>query len=279
MNDRSLALGAGTGPSLAVLALMCAVSLSACTLPEELTGWAGALRRSGAEPREFSQSHFPLATGFRWQYEFRDHAGGGEGDYAFELISRGIRPLPETGRDGVIVDEISPQGTHPTAYYVDDGFLIKILGLAYGREGNLEWTGTDNVREFGWKNVENQLRMLPEELEPGTEWADDSQVLNARVRTSNHAIRLEAVETPAGTFAEALRIDSTITIEPAAVSPNLAVPPAEGPTYWMTEWYARDVGLVRSITKLKDEQIVAEIRLVRAVPPGEAAKVAAKSEP
>lgn len=243
-----------------------------------LEAWNPVSWFSGAEPSRAAQGpqhpFFPLGAGSEWSYEFVDHSGG-NGSYSFRLVSRGALAIPEIDQSGFVIDEISPQGTHPTAYFVKDGYLIKVLGLAYGKEGVLTWTGRDNVRQFGWNEVENLQRMLPAELEVGASWKDDSQILNARVRTSNDVVGAETVETPAGRFDDALRIDSTILIEPIMPKgmPQMPASPEgeAGVTYKMTEWYARDFGLIRSVTvtpgESKDEP-VAEIVLTSAAPIG-----------
>jgi hypothetical protein len=67
---------------------------------------------------------------------------------------------------------------------------------------------------------------------------------DATVMQENTIAAIEAVTVPAGSYEEAVRIDSSLTIEVIADVGGVSSPPVSN-TFTISAWYVRDVGLVK----------------------------------
>ncbi len=235
-----------------------------------------------AKPEQVGKiSWFPLEVGNEWVYQFKDfNTPGGKGDYQFRLVSRGELDVPALNRKAFVVDEISPQGKHPTAYFIEKGYLIKVLGLGYDADGSINWDGKRVLKEFGFNGVGNTQKVMPVSLKVGFAWDEDTQILNAAVNVKNKIASKEAVDTPAGHFDNVLRLDSSMSVKPAKKSDMPGGFPADAgdeAAYSYSDWYADGIGLVRSFVKLEDGTPAADTVLLDVHSAGDAANQHADS--
>lgn len=212
---------------------------------------------------------FPLDGGTEWVYQFKNLAARGQGDYQFRLVSRGQVDVAVLHRKVFVVDELSPQGRHPTAYYWENGYLTKVLGLGYDPNGDINWEGKQVLAEFGFEAGGNTQKVMPLETRIGASWSEDTQILNSAVKVRNRIASKESVDTPAGHFDNVLRLDSSMSVKPARRKQapgekSDPVPDSMGDeaSYSYSDWYAQGVGLVRSRVTLEDGSPAAEILLL-----------------
>lgn len=185
---------------------------------------------------------FPFQEGAKWQYAQRDPVGGRPQE-TFELFFRGVQRVEEIKRELFIIDEVAPRGTSPTGYFLQDGFLMKVLGLAYDDQGKVVWKGEQIRYTLGFApgNVE---KFLPETLTVGARWQNRTPVLNAVVEANYHVVSREEVEVPAGRYPDCFRIESDLKVYP--VLPDQTEAPEDVATFSSSDWYAIGVGLVKS---------------------------------
>lgn len=200
-----------------------------------------------------SAAYFPLARGTRWIYEIRTPEARGE----LVAVSRGPVELPGIAGPVLLVDEtLDPAlglggGTAPVAYVLEDGFVARREGVGYDATGRLRALGQNRP-----------TRILPLAPRPGAHWSQANLPLGAtsgedlpRLRWEAELRALEAVEVPAGSYRDAIVVETVL--RDAAGHVRM--------TY--RDVFVRDVGLVSSVARAPDAPAPAlEKHLVRFEP-------------
>ncbi|MBI5030286.1 MAG: hypothetical protein HZB51_07150 [Chloroflexi bacterium] len=108
----------------------------------------------------------------------------------------------------------------------------------------------------------------PDRWQIGNTWTDNlgvsGQLTTSFINVSgtgtadfrNKIVSQDSVQAPAGTF-RALRVDSTITLKMVGTAAGVSTP--FDVTIAMSEWFARDVGLVRATMNLASESATLEL--------------------
>lgn len=166
------------------------------------------------------------------------------GEHYITTLGQRCRLVDETygGPDAAMVQaqgETQDQQVHPIAYCRKDGFFYRALSL--------EYHGKD-VQEVGIGSSEE--RFLPEGLQKDATW--DSVTTAYELGGGNgydvrqrHRAASEprAIEVPAGRFTGCVRVD-TIAVHSGRHSGKTEADPI---VLYYTDWYAPNVGLVRTI--------------------------------
>jgi hypothetical protein len=240
------------------------LSSVACERPRIGLNWLTGARPKPIEARIL----YPLEQGSHWSYRYRDLLHGDSGSYDFELVSRGACRIAELERDVFVVDESSPTGVSPTGYFFDRDALISVLGLEYLKDGSLRWTASKSSKAMGLATAANTRWVLPRVLRVGDQWKDHAQIQNAVVDSKNRAVAVEDIEVPGGRFHDAYRVDSIVKVSPAEGESGSEGDDGgtDGVAYAYRDWYAPNVGLLRSYVTSEDGTPVADIVLKRFVP-------------
>jgi hypothetical protein len=187
---------------------------------------------------------FPFPEGARWQYNQKDLSGSGV-EETYELFFRGTRKVEQVESELLIIDEVIPRGTSPTGYFLKEGFLMKVLGLAYDQKEKekIVWQSEQMRRNLGLApgNIE---KFLPETLTVGTKWQSRTPVLNAVIDGEYHIVSQEEIEVPAGKYPSCFRIDSVMKVIP--MGPDGKEITEATTSFSSSDWYAAGVGLVKS---------------------------------
>ncbi|MGH7818220.1 MAG: TapB family protein [Candidatus Binatia bacterium] len=179
-------------------------------------------------------SYFPMEANRLWEYRLLEV----EHDRVWPVAvrSRGPRFVPELGRVVAIFDEEYPDQIVPVAFFLAEGFLHSNIGLGYAARDRM------SVFPFGVQ----PMRLMPVPPRIGMRWTYSEEVFGAVGRLPAGFVihwrgdieAREAVEVPAGRFERCLRVVS-IAVHRMAVREQ----PHE---YRYTDWYAPNVGLVKS---------------------------------
>ena len=157
-----------------------------------------------------------------------------------EVVAKGDAQVDGLGQLAFVMDErnlgqglgLAPVG--PTAYVVSDGFLCRYTGLDY--------TQSDRLKMLG---KEDPTRVIPLGAAPGTEWTNETRLLEqpegggGLIKWTGRTKRAESVTVPAGTFKD------VILVETEYWDPSID---SDQPLIAYQDWYARGVGLLRSVT-------------------------------
>ncbi|MGH7966507.1 MAG: TapB family protein [Candidatus Binatia bacterium] len=233
-----------------------------------LLAWVGCLlvavllgcqKPTAATPKGNVQTFFPFQEGARWQYVQRN-LGGSSAEETFELFFRGVQKVEEVGHELFVIDEVVPRGTSPTGYFFQDGFLVKVLGLAYNKQGTIVWQGKQLRGRLLGGPPGNVEKFLPATLAVGARWQSHGPVLNALVEADYHVVSQEAVEVPAGRYPDCFRIESSTKVSP--IQPDGNTDSEAATTFSSTDWYAAGVGLVKSQMR-QEGQDTGELVLLR----------------
>ncbi len=195
-------------------------------------GGCGGDRR----PAESDTSYFPLVEGARWRYRLSSSLGS----LQLEVTAMGERALPGGGR-AFVMDErnIGPSfgfaEVAPVAYQVKEGYFARIEGIGYDSGGKLRTLGQSEP-----------TRILPLDPKPGQSWGQDHSIFEtpegggAHMGWNGDVRELTTVTVPAGTFENVVEVsiayfdDSERQIRPKVL---------------YRDYYARGVGLVKSVTE------------------------------
>jgi hypothetical protein len=138
-------------------------------------------------------------------------------------------------------DQGLPRDVQPVAYYRDNGFFHRALSLEYA---------DGEVREAGPNSGEN--RFLPVGLRPDADWQGVTTAYDAGGKAEytvmhTHHATLEPAEVvvPAGRFADCVRVD-TVALHGDLHDGQYQASPV---VLYYSDWYAPDVGLVRSVQR------------------------------
>jgi hypothetical protein len=195
-------------------------------------GDAAPPRAPGAASADF----FPLVKNAHWVYKLDLVVTSTE----IEVVAKGqtdVEGLPDAP---FVMDErtigqsfgMAPVG--PTAYVTSDGFLARYSGLDYTR--------TDHLKMLG---EEDPTRVIPLGATPGSEWTHETRLMQqpegggGLIKWTGRTKRADPVTVPAGTFSD------VILVETEYWDPSIDT---DAPLISYQDWYARGVGLLRSVT-------------------------------
>jgi hypothetical protein len=186
-------------------------------------------------------NYFPLTPNSTWTYEVTSHSQ----DLQFHVIDKveGVEYVPALGRTGIVVNErydIDRGGTRPLLYYSRRGYLTQLFGFDYYHR---------TIRLAPW-GISEEPRYLPSRLAPNISW--DSIGIpyghlpgSFRLRESHHTFaQLGEVIVAAGHFRECIRVDMCAVFEGGPYARF-----NDGVKLYYSDWYAPNVGLVKSIAR------------------------------
>jgi len=191
-----------------------------------------ASRAPGAAATDF----FPLVKSARWRYKLDLVVTSTE----IDVIAKGDSPVEGLTANAFVMDEksvgqsfgLAPIG--PTAYVTADGFLCRYTGLDYTRADHLKMLGS-----------EDPTRVIPLGATPGSEWTNETRLMQqpegggGLIKWTGRTKRADEVTVPAGTFKD------VILVEMEYWDPSVDT---AAPLIAYQDWYARGVGLLRSVT-------------------------------
>ena len=210
------------GASLALIALGL---LLACRPPQQPASGASA------------DQYFPMIEGAQWVYQLRS----GMGRLEIEVTARGQMSLPGAAGQAFVMDEknrgpdLGFVETSPVAYVVREGYVARISGISYDDSGGLRLLGQDSPT---W--------ILPLDPKPGYRWSQQTRLFQtpegggAQLGWSGLVKARTRVAVPAGHLDDVAEIE---TLYRNATGRDLA------PQVRYRDYYARGVGLVRSVTE------------------------------
>ena len=193
------------------------------------------------EPNDGTGDYFPLVSNARWLYSVRSDLGR----FKVEVTGRGELPLPD-GRENVFVMDERNLGRSlgfavvaPVGYVKHEGYVARVSGVDYvgsdPESGKLVLLG---LYEPTW--------MFPEDPKPGQTWEQltdmfgNTENRGARLGWSGKIRELTSVQVPAGRFENVLEVETQYrdaskgSLEPKVI---------------YRDFYARGVGLIRSVTE------------------------------
>jgi hypothetical protein len=204
--------------------------------------------------KDDSELFFPLRTDTRWTYSVDSQTQ--QAKYLIFDVAKGFAYIDRLHRRCLIVDEtynIERGGTRPVIYCRSDGFFTRLSGLQYNG---------DKI-DFPPFSFSDERQFLPLSLHPNRSW---SNVIHPFGRLSNNAPTIsqshksfaesEEIVVPAGKFGGCLRVETTARFTGGAYREPLIL------QYF--DWYAPNVGLVKTIAREKDSngKIVEDVELI-----------------
>jgi len=193
-------------------------------------------KRATVAPGAASADFFPLVKGARWVYKLDLVITSTE----IEVTAKGDTPVEGLDNAAFVMDErnlgqslgMAPVG--PTAYVAADGFLCRYSGLDYTQADHLKMLGR-----------EDPTRVIPLGAHPGAEWANETRLMQqpegggGLIKWTGRTKATDEVTVPAGTFKDVILVESEYW-DPSIDSDH--------PLIAYQDWYARGVGLLRSVT-------------------------------
>jgi hypothetical protein len=218
-----------------------------------MAGCSAAAIPHATSPADF----FPLAPNSRWEYVVSRRTGSER--FRFVATVRQDEFLAADGRACRIVDEryadLSAGQRFPVVYCAEGGFLHRVMSLEYRgdslednglRSGEVKFLPTDLSHAHAWEGRTNAYR-LP----------DGSGFI---VQQFHEAVPERGpIVVPAGQFARCVRVDTT-AIHSATAADGEPVGPRV--TFYYSDWYAPEIGLVKTEQRSTDAQVLATIELV-----------------
>lgn len=211
--------------------------------------------------------YFPLRPDDTWVYEI---ARGSEGQHTRLMIrARGDRFIEPLRQQGHVVEErysshggAAPGEPHLMVYYRHDGFVHRAMSLEYRG---------DEIVEGGLRAGEE--RFLPVGLDARSRWQGVTTAYDVPgPKGGGYAVEQihaaapepEEVEVPAGRFGGCIRVE-TVAVQRLRAEGRSQGEPV---VFYYRDWYAPNVGLVRSrLTSGRGQgALLAETRLVSFVP-------------
>jgi len=188
-------------------------------------------------PGAASADFFPLVKNAHWVYKLDLVVTKTQ----IEVVAKGQTAVEGLPSEAFVMDErnlgqsfgMAPVG--PTAYVTADGFLSRYSGLDYTAEDHLKMLGR-----------EDPTRVIPLGATPGSEWTNETRLMEqpegggGLIKWTGRTKRADAVTVPAGTFSD------VILVETEYWDPSID---ADNPLISYQDWYARGVGLLRSVTR------------------------------
>lgn len=181
-------------------------------------------------------------------YELRTTAGRSEivvealGERTISSLDLRVFLVEETRSADDAFDAVNPVG-----YIVEDGYVARLVDLAYDGAGGLRALGGGQA-----------TRVLPLAPRPGMRWTQETRVFateedGARRHWEAEIRTRDPIEVPAGRFSDVLEVRSSVRDAEGAVLARYR------------DVFARDVGLVYSaaLDRSGDPSGSAELRLLR----------------
>jgi len=198
---------------------------------------AGCRRASSPASGEAAKSYFPMVQGARWVYELRSEMG----TLRVTVIAKG--EMPVRGQDGklFVLDERNEGPSmgfvqsSPVGYVTDQGYIARVTSVDYD--------GTDRVRMLG---EDSPTWLMPLDPKPGARWHQDNKMFTTPDGTgkqmgwSGEVHPRTALDVPAGHFEDVVEVHTSWT------DPEVT---GQDPTILYEDYYARGVGLLRSVTR------------------------------
>ncbi|MGH7781560.1 MAG: hypothetical protein ACREQR_17235 [Candidatus Binataceae bacterium] len=194
-----------------------------------------------ASRNRFQQSaeYFPLAPKSNWTYRVTSKSQR----LQFVVVDRvvGVKYIPALKLAGVVVDELYNMdrgGTRPVVYFAKDGYLTRVSGLDYDHE---------NIQAPAWGRSED-ASFLPAHLLPNASWTSEDLPFGHltggfTLAQIHHSFRdVVEVQVAAGDFGRCIRIDTRTEYRGGPYAKF-----HKKLTLVYTDWYAPDVGLVKTI--------------------------------
>jgi hypothetical protein len=195
--------------------------------------------KSSHAPGDAANEYFPLVPGAHWRYKLALEIGAGE----VEVVARGDAAIEGLAGVAFVMDEHALNATAlgiaevgPTAYVARDGFLCRYTGLDYRSPGQLRMLGG-----------EDPARVMPLEAGPGAEWTNETRLLQqpengggGLIKWTGRTKRVAELVVPAGKFEDVLLVETEYW------DPSQS---RDAPLLGYQDYYARGVGLLRSVTK------------------------------
>jgi len=190
-------------------------------------------------PGVAANEYFPLVPGAHWRYKLALEIGNGE----VEVVARGDSAVEGLPGLAFIMDEhalgaeaLGIVEVGPTAYVARDGFLCRYTGLDYRSPEQLRMLGG-----------EDPARVMPLGAAPGASWTNETRLLEqpengggGLIKWTGRTKLVAELAVPAGAFKDVLLVETEYW-DPS-VSPD-------APLLSYQDFYARGVGLLRSVTK------------------------------
>jgi hypothetical protein len=188
-----------------------------------------------------SPDYFPLTPHSNWTYKVTSHSQG----LQFHIIDKvvGVEYVPVLKRTGIVVNErydIERGGTRPLLYYSRRGYLTQLFGFDYYHR---------TIRLAPW-GISEEPRYLPSRLAPNISWHSIGAPYGSlpgsfHLRESHHTFAQPGeVIVVAGHFKGCIRVDTRAVFEGGPYARF-----KDGVRLYYSDWYAPDVGLVRSIAR------------------------------
>ncbi|MGH9885928.1 MAG: hypothetical protein ACREBE_10390 [bacterium] len=185
------------------------------------------------------KEYFPLVAGARWRYKLALEIGTAE----VEVVARGDSPVEGLPGVAFVMDEhalgaetLGIAEVGPTAYVARDGFLCRYTGLDYRSPDHLKMLGQ-----------EDPARVMPIGGGLGQEWTNQTRLLQqpengggGLIKWTGRTKRVDTITVPAGEFKDVLLVETEYWDETIS---------KDGPLLAYEDYYARGVGLLRSVTK------------------------------
>jgi len=214
------------------LALLIGLAAAVGAIGCDSSGSAGA---SG----DAANQYFPLVPGAHWRYKLALEIGGAE----IEVVARGDSAIEGLAGLAFVMDEHALNAEElgiaevgPTAYVARDGVLCRYTGLDY--------RSPDQLRLLGG---EDPARVMPIAAAPGASWTNETRLLQqpengggGLIKWTGRTKQVVELVVPAGEFKDVLLVETEYW-DPS-VNPD-------APLLSYEDYYARGVGLLRSVTK------------------------------
>ena len=211
-----------------LIGLAAAVGAIDCDSPE-----------SDRAPGGAANEYFPLVPGAHWRYKLALEIGAAE----VEVVARGDSAIEGLAGLAFVMDEhaldagvLGIAEVGPTAYVARDGFLCRYTGLDY--------RSPDQLRMLGG---EDPARVMPLAQAPGASWTNETRLLQqpengggGLIKWTGRTSLVADLVVPAGNFKDVLLVETEYW-DPS-VNPD-------APLLSYQDYYARGVGLLRSVTK------------------------------
>lgn len=189
-------------------------------------------------PGTAASEYFPLVSGAHWRYKLAIELG----DTEIEVVARGDRSVDGLPGVAFVMDEHAMDANSlgiaevgPTAYVARDGFLCRYTGLDYLAPDHLKMLGE-----------EDPTRVMPLGAQAGSEWTNETRILQqpedgggGLIKWTGRTRKLDSLSVPAGDF------EDVLVVETEYWDPRLR---PDGPLLAYQDYYARGVGLLRSVT-------------------------------
>lgn len=184
------------------------------------------------------ESYFPMLAGTRWVYAVSGLLERG----GLEVVARGVRPVRGAPAPLFLVDEAASGGPFGgdrglAGYLVVEGYVGRFSFLSEDADGSVRLVGSEPT----W--------VLPVDPRAGQRWRQRTHVFTTPESAGGaqswegEVERAAAVSVPAGRFEDVLVVRSR-TRDPTV---------SDEPLVSYEDYYARGVGLVRSVTRNHQE--------------------------